>query len=298
MREQAMALNPKNTAYNLDNALACAKASLLAYGGVPITSAAVADAFGLKVEEVAPFDGQVTDARGFLAKLDGAIAIVFRGTDSLANWIDDGQILTLPFRNKGFVHSGFVGSLDSVWPTIAATLARWKGGGRTLWITGHSLGGALALLAAAYLRFPANPATTVPTPIAGLYTFGQPRVGTRDFGQACDGDLGGSYFRFVNNEDIVPRIPPRILGYWHAGDVEFIDGGGAIHSDISWWHEILDIVEVGLAGLRQLQVLHPVTDTVKDHSMSLYLAAIQAAWNAARALAAAAPAQPALQPRP
>jgi triacylglycerol lipase len=277
----AMALDPKNTAYNLDNALACAKASLLAYDD-KVTSAKVADAFGLNVSDLVAFDGAGTDAKGFLAQLDGAIAIVFRGTDSIANWIDDAEILPLPFRDKGAVHSGFLDSLQSVWPTISATLGRWKGGGRTLWITGHSLGGALALLAAATLRFPAGNGAAVPTGVAGTYTFGQPRVGTRDFAQACDADFGDFYFRFVNNADIVPRIPPRVLGYWHAGKLEYIDGGGAIHSDISWWHEALDSVEVGIEGLRKLQATKPALGALEDHSMALYLAAIQAAWNAAR----------------
>jgi len=273
-----VALNPKNSAYNLDNALACAKASLLAYDAA-ITSAKVANAFGLRVTDLAPFDGAGTDAKGFLAQLDGAIAIVFRGTDSLANWIDDAEILPLPFRNKGSVHSGFLHSLDSVWPTISGTLERWKGGGRTLWITGHSLGGALAMLAAAMLRFPAD--ASVPAAVAGVYTFGQPRVGTRDFAQSCDADFGNFYFRFVNNADIVPRIPPRVLGYWHAGKLEFIDADGSIHDDISWWHEMLDSVEVGLDGLRNLQAQKPDLAAIQDHAMNLYLAAIQAAWSAA-----------------
>jgi triacylglycerol lipase len=253
---------------------------LLAYDD-QVTSAKIAGAFGLNVSDVATFDGVGTDAKGFLAQLDGAIAIVFRGTDSIANWIDDAEILPLPFRDKGAVHSGFLKSLESVWPTIFATLGRWKGGGRTLWITGHSLGGALALLAAATLRFPASVAA-IAAPVAGLYTFGQPRVGTRDFGQACDADFGDFYFRFVNNADIVPRIPPRVLGYWHAGNLEFIDAGGAIHSDISWWHEALDSVEVGIEGLRKLQATKPALGAIEDHSMALYPAAIQAASTAAR----------------
>jgi triacylglycerol lipase len=274
-----MALNPKNSAYNLANALACAKASLLAYDAA-LTSAKVAEAFGLPVTALAPFDGAGSDAKGFIAQMDGAIAIVFRGTDSLANWIDDAEILPLPFRDKGSAHSGFLHSLDSVSATISATLARWKGGGRTLWITGHSLGGALALLAAATLRFPAG--ATTPVPVAGVYTFGQPRVGTRDFAQACDADFGNFYFRFVNNADIVPRIPPRALGYWHAGKLEFIDANGAIHDDISWWHEMLDSVEVGADGLRKLQATKPQIDAIKDHSMTLYLNAIEAASKPAR----------------
>jgi triacylglycerol lipase len=276
-----MPLNPKISTYSLDNALACAKASLLAYNlpTTPITAAQVSTAFGLNVTDLVVFDGAGTDARGFLALMDGAIAIVFRGTDSIQNWLDDGEILLVPFRDKGLIHSGFKRSLDSVWTLIAATLDRWKGGGRTLWITGHSLGGGLALLATAYLRFPLDAAATVPKPVAGLYTFGQPRAGNSLFGKPCDADFGDQYFRFVNKLDIVPRVPPRLLGYWHAGNIEYIDSKGDIQSDIAWWHEFLDTVEVGIEGFQALRAGHPRIDAIQDHSMALYLAAIQAASN-------------------
>ena len=272
-----MSLNPKTTAYSLDNAFACARASLLAYDPTR-NREKVSEAFGLPVTEVVEFKGGGTDAEGFLALLDDAVAIVFRGTNSVANWVDDAAVLPLPFRNKGAVHSGFRVSLDSVWVTISSTLDRWKGGGRTLWITGHSLGGALAHLTTAYLRFPLDPTTTVPKPVAGLYTFGQPRIGTRDFCTPCDADFGQLYFRFVNNEDIVPRVPPRLLGYWHAGHLEFIDAHGTISDEMAMWHGILDAIEVGLSGFRELQAQKPQVEQIADHSMALYLKWIQAAW--------------------
>jgi len=272
-----MSLNPKTTAYSLDNAFACARASLLAYDAAR-NQEKVEEAFGLPVAEVVEFKGAGTDAQGFLALLDDAVAIVFRGTDSIANWVDDAAVLPLPFRGKGAVHSGFRVALDSVWGTISSTLDRWKGGGRTLWITGHSLGGALALLATAYLRFPLDPTKTVPKPVAGLYTFGQPRIGTRDFCTPCDADFGQLYFRFVNNEDIVPRVPPRLLGYWHAGHLEFIDAHGTISDEMAMWHGILDAIEVGLSGFRELQAQKPQVEQIADHSMALYLKWIQAAW--------------------
>jgi hypothetical protein len=187
--------------------------------------------------------------------------------------------LLVPFRDKGLIHSGFKRSLDSVWTLIAATLDRWKGGGRTLWITGHSLGGGLALLATAYLRFPLDPAATVPKPVAGLYTFGQPRAGNSAFCNPCDADFGDLYFRFVNDEDIVPRVPPRLLGYSHTGNLEYIDANGVIQNDVAWWHGFLDAVEVGIQGLQALRAGRPEIAAIKDHSMALYLAAIQAAWN-------------------
>jgi triacylglycerol lipase len=278
-----MALDPQTSAYSLDATLACAKASLLAYDAV-LTEAKVSAAFGLPVTDLVTFKGAGTDAEGFMALLNGAIAIVFRGTDSVENWIADAAVLPIPFRSMGSVHLGFHLALDSVWDVISETLNKWKGGRRTLWVTGHSLGGALALLTVANLRFPFDPATVVPKPVAGLYTFGQPRIGTRDFCRPCDADFGKLYFRFVNNEDIVPRIPPRILGYWHAGDFKFIDSQGAIQDDIAWWHGVLDAVEVGLSGFRELQATKPQIEFISDHSMTLYLEKIQAAWDKAHAI--------------
>jgi Lipase (class 3) len=85
---------------------------------------------------------------------------------------------------------------------------------RPLYITGHSLGGALAMLFA--YRW-SNPTI----PIAGIYTFGQPRVGDAKFRRRYDVLLGARTFRVVNEEDIVPRVPGLLLGYRHAGQEVF-----------------------------------------------------------------------------
>jgi hypothetical protein len=74
-----------------------------------------------------------------------------------------------------------------------------------IWITGHSLGGALAVLAAAVLKFEAG------RDIAGLYTYGRPRVGDNAFCEALDAALTGRFFRYVNDQDIVPHAIPIAL---------------------------------------------------------------------------------------
>lgn len=80
-------------------------------------------------------------------------------------------------------------------------------------ITGHSLGGGLAslfsyvLLAYGYESF-----------ISGVYTYGQPLVGNRDYAQLLNKKLGNRYHRWVNHSDIIPRIPvielPSIAWYY------------------------------------------------------------------------------------
>ena len=93
-----------------------------------------------------------------------------------------------------------------------------------IWLTGHSLGGALATLAAAHLG---------PETIQGLYTFGCPRVGDAPFASVLPAQ---SYVRFVHRDDWVPTVPPGILGYVHAG---------ALHSLIGTPRNFLDDLTTG-----------------------------------------------------
>ena len=76
-------------------------------------------------------------------------------------------------------------------------------------MTGHSLGGALAVIAAAELQSRYNS-------VYSLYTFGQPRVGNDKFGQFMTGYIPLT-FRIVHYADEVPHVPQSILGYKHEG---------------------------------------------------------------------------------
>jgi hypothetical protein len=82
-----------------------------------------------------------------------------------------------------------------------------------VWLSGHSLGGALATLAAAHIGQDA---------VQGLYTYGCPRVGDAAFA----GKLPArSHYRFVHRDDWVPTVPPEFLGYVHAGTRCAVSGG-------------------------------------------------------------------------
>jgi len=272
-----MALDPMDTKHSLANAIAMAECSQLAYQDAPIIKSGIAKIIGgnRSLKEFKFISNRRTNTEVFMAGFEDAIILCFRGTAGVSDIAQDGQIALVPFRNLGLIHFGFRNAFDSVYAEIEATLEQWSGMGRTLWITGHSLGGALALLAAAHLRFPADPTKTLPRPIAGLYTFGQPRVGTANFCQACDANFGSYYFRYVNNEDIVTRIPPRELGYWHAGKTRYIDKDGKIHDDPAWWQVFLDRVAAGLEALRELQAKQPKIGLIHDHGIVHYIAAIR-----------------------
>ena len=87
--------------------------------------------------------------------------------------------------------------MEVLWPRLTASLRRMREREQTLLLTGHSMGGALAVVAAA--KFAADGAI----PIAGLYTFGQPTVAEPAF----ETELATHrrrYFRFVNSVDMVP----------------------------------------------------------------------------------------------
>ena len=144
-------------------------------------------------------------------------ALIFRGTLGLADIITDAEFILgdwLP--NAGQVHIGFRDALQKVWGQIEARLADFP---HPVFYTGHSLGAALAILAAARAMIDGQ----LPQP-AALYTFGSPRVGDATF----TSKLHDVYHcRMVNDNDIVPTVPPPPL-FRHDGELHHIRHDGRI----------------------------------------------------------------------
>ena len=126
------------------------------------------------------------------------------------------QILTTHYHgvSGARVHSGFHKAYTSIQDEVKAAVNHLliSHPKAHLLVTGHSLGGALATLAALDMRkhFPALKVT--------LYTFGQPRVGNPEFSNYVFSQLPQSYIRVVNYDDAVAHIPHRVQGYKHAGN--------------------------------------------------------------------------------
>ena len=215
------------------------------------------------------------DTQAFLAADKSKIILAFRGTENIRDWMTDFDILPVNFNHLfpgapdiGHVHAGFGLALSSVWPAIVAGLRdlQTEFPQARLWITGHSLGGGLGVLASAALLFDNH----TRTPVSGLYTFGQPRVGLHDFVNAMDGLFKARHYRFVNDQDIVTRIPPRLNGYHQQGRLVFFDGKGHIGNRASWWDDFLRETKVTLELVRQLK------GPVEDHSIRTgYVANLQ-----------------------
>jgi hypothetical protein len=136
---------------------------------------------------------------------DKAFAVlVFRGTTGrLTNWLSNLDMVACEWPTGGNVHRGFRNILMELWDTIAAVLEVIE---KPLYYTGHSLGGALATLAAS-LR-----------PPCAVYTFGAPRIGDAAFAQTL---AAVPIFNVCNPKDIVPDLPPvnRRTRFTHAGTI-------------------------------------------------------------------------------
>ncbi|MEI9964962.1 MAG: lipase family protein [Caulobacteraceae bacterium] len=165
---------------------------------------------------VATYDVDAT-TEGYLAASDQFAVLAFRGTQDAADWrvnFNAGLEQLDPARPRIKVHTGFLEAFRSVEPLIRADLDAKVGPDIGLYITGHSLGGALAQIASAALERPT---------LAACYTFGSPRVGGADF----DFEVKCPNYRLVNDWDLVPAVPPPgWRGYHHAGDVRQLTARG------------------------------------------------------------------------
>lgn len=160
---------------------------------------------------------------GFVAIKGKTAVVAFRGTDmtSPRDWLTNADL----FRQKSMksnqkFHRGFQDAYQRFSETIRLTLPSHQID--RLWITGHSLGGAMAVCCAYDL-------VEHRIPISGLVTFGQPRVANQPMALYLDQVLRYRYLRFVNLEDLVPHIPttkPAVISdYRHAGELAWFQDG-------------------------------------------------------------------------
>jgi triacylglycerol lipase len=197
--------DPTADGHSAVNALALGNAALLAYSDQDGIRHFI-DRWGLTdVHLLSGFDTQA-----FVARQDGAVFVSYRGTEPLNidDWLADVNYHQRPLVSTvpGRVHGGFALAFEELMgATIRAVSALTTGPADRLFVTGHSLGGALAVLAAAVLTFQEKRHVTA------VYTYGQPRVGDPAFSTAYDAVLGSATFRYVNDFDIVPHVPPAQL---------------------------------------------------------------------------------------
>jgi hypothetical protein len=199
--------------------------------------------------------------------IDKLIRVIFRGTTSISQWMGNAKMAAYKCgENFGKAHRGFVsmylGTRQEVWKHIDDLIREYPEH-EGLQFTGHSLGGALAVLAtcdfkhgikvitidgkqyAASNLFPFNPKVELPAvklpsltvthveefkcpPIKALYTYGQPRVGNQQFVNNLSDLIGPNmYYRISHGDDIVCSLPPTALGFRSTGILVHFATGSA-----------------------------------------------------------------------
>lgn len=142
---------------------------------------------------------------GFIIQSEEHIIVAFRGTTTTADWISDAIATQRKFKcvsDSGLTHVGISDIYYSAREQILSTLKRLSEE-KALIITGHSLGGALAVLCAVDVS--SNSKFNNPM----VYTYGAPRVGDPVFAKKFAGTVNYSY-RFNNRFDVVTHLPPHI----------------------------------------------------------------------------------------
>jgi triacylglycerol lipase len=220
------AFQPEATGCSQANAWWLADASFLVYGDAAFVEETIRNSplsdQGFHLDWL----GTPDNNRGMILASDTALVVVFRGTRLQVHsvldaaevvlihqddFLIDGSFLFKPAHTGGRVHAGFLSAFNEIRDGFDAIVAARQPGQR-LWLTGHSLGGALATLAAAHVG---------PAALHGLYTYGAPRVGDSAFAAVLP---QRSYHRFVHRDDWVVNVPPTVLGYVHGGTPQFVSG--------------------------------------------------------------------------
>ena len=256
------------TTFNTTNAYLAAAASALA--DKPALQATTLARYGFTtVRSIS--NGAGLD--GYIASNDAMILIVFRGTDvyHLKSLLADvnvvpawGDFLKRPLV---YVHSGFKGAFDQFQPHIRTFLdddkARTGNSRKKVWIVGHSLGGAMATMAAAWLS------TQPDYAVQGVFTMGAPSVGSPGFRDEYNARLGSRHYRIINQEDPVSRAlaPPAFAA---VGQLHYIHHDGT--------HQIvrrndLDADVVGHMALHALEA--PLLFLHDRHHLEEYFALIE-----------------------
>ncbi|MFN0019475.1 MAG: lipase family protein [Pirellulaceae bacterium] len=155
-----------------------------------------------------------------VASNDDAVVIAFRGTnqDQLADWLADANIRSDKVAD-GNIHQGFHLATRDMLPELVQAVKDQGGERKKVWVTGHSLGGAMALV------FTYDCIKSADIKPVGLVTFGQPLVVDAPLAVYLNEQLKGRYVRFVHSGDAVTRIFPT---FSHCGNLVWFRDGSYI----------------------------------------------------------------------
>jgi len=213
-------------------------------------------------DTVGLLDPQDWSFYGVLAQRKGAqdYAVILRGTADLQEWLDNVKALPVdyPAPNAGRVEDGFFNIYQSMrylaasqstaltgkpddTPTAAAGIKQAINGNPVM-VTGHSLGAALATYLALDLAGGADGQGPNRTTELGLCLFASPRPGNAAFAAVVEANLAGRYVVYNYVRDVVPDVPPSLLGYCALQQVTVLTPDtvqAAITADLACNHHVL-----------------------------------------------------------
>jgi hypothetical protein len=248
------------------NAHYLAHAADLSYLPEPAGVVAFRDQLGLEARLFS-----VGNTQAYVGTNDSHIVVAFRGTEGpasiegLKDWLltDAMNLLIVPEGRLGTdlaaagvgarFHQGFVNAIATIWdPVCAAVEEEVKKKDRPLWITGHSLGGALALIAAWLFQ-------RRMIAVHQIYTFGGPMIGNEEAAKAFDRELSGKIFRYVNLLDPIPKLPSMSLVanlYGHCDkEVSLGAAAAAAGTAVAFFQ---DVAAQGVQGLLNATIIDDI----------------------------------------
>ena len=210
---------------------------------------------------------EFVDTRAFIGATEQFIVVSFCGTQplDLKDWLTDFGFdpleRELPFcpGRVVSVHTGFNQALELVWESVCSTVLKFRSKketpSRPVYFTGHSLGGALAMLASTWV-----PAKYIDW-VGGVYAFGAPVVGDHRLHEVHRELMGWRTWRYVNDRDIVPKVIPE--GYVRMGDLRSINISSRELRELKWRKPSVALVE------KVARLLLP--EGIDDHYPECYL---------------------------
>jgi triacylglycerol lipase len=194
----------------------------------------------------------IENAQAYLLKgSDGTHVLSFRGTqvtepsDVLADLKAGKNIEAI----GGKIHVGFKGEINKLWPAIEKATASID----CLYVTGHSLGAAMATIASGRMQ----------SKVLALVTFGSPRVGNKEYVNS----LTVTHYRVQNNCDDVTKVPFLLMGFAHHGTHKYLNYYGAFRN-LTPWQRVKDMIRSRAKAYTKGQKFLGVY----DHMMDNYIA--------------------------
>ena len=200
---------------------------------------------------------------GFVASSGSDAVIMLRGTESHVYDIVQDLRFLASTNDSGSMHGGFVDGYQGMHQQVVKLLKRYDA--KRVWVTGHSLGGALAVVCAHDLLLDAE------FEIAGVMTFGQPKVIRTDMRSFLEPKLDGKYVFFVNEMDPVTRVVSPYIHFGHM--VKFINE--EIERSSGHATEMRLGTNVGV----EVASTDPYVDSMSDRELQEFIASLESKGN-------------------